>query len=105
LAIAWRGKKSDNCEGRIHEMGFGLSLLLVTAGAILAWAVNVEARGVDLDLIGVILLVIGAIGLALSVVFWTTWGGFGTRRERYVERDVVADPPVERYREERVSRY
>jgi hypothetical protein len=33
-------------------------------------------------------MVIGGIGLLLSLVFWSSWGGFNTsRRETYVERD------------------
>jgi hypothetical protein len=37
--------------------------------------------------IGWILLIVGGIGILLSLVFWSTWGGVGGRRER--ERVVV----------------
>jgi hypothetical protein len=60
-------------------MGISLSILLVAAGAILTWAVSVEVSGVDLTAVGVILMVVGIIGLLLSLVFWSTWGGFGAR--------------------------
>ena len=40
-------------------MGMGVSLVLIAAGAILAWAVSAEASGVDLQTVGVILLVWG----------------------------------------------
>ncbi len=72
-------------------MGIGVSLLLVAAGAILAWAVDAEASGVDLQTVGVILLIVGIVGVILSLVFWSSWGGFGTyRRETVVrDRDVV----------------
>jgi len=62
-------------------MGISLSILLVAAGAILTWAVSVEVSGVDLTAVGVILMVVGIIGLLLSLVFWSSWGGFGTARD------------------------
>ena len=62
-------------------MGIGVSLLLIAAGAILTWAVSAEASGIDLNTVGVILMVVGGIGLVLSLVFWSSWGGFGTHRK------------------------
>ena len=58
-------------------MGIGVSLVLVAAGAILTWAVNATVSGLSIHTIGVILMVVGAIGLVLSMVFWSSWGGFG----------------------------
>ena len=57
-------------------MGIGVSIFLIAVGAVLAFAVNVTTQGVDLHTIGVILLVVGAIGALLSMVFWSSWGGF-----------------------------
>jgi hypothetical protein len=74
-------------------MGIGVSLILIAAGAILTWAVNATVSGVDINTIGVILMVVGAIGLVLSLMFWSTWGGVGgtsRRRATYVEDG----PPV-----------
>jgi hypothetical protein len=68
-------------------MGIGVSLILVAAGAILAWAVNVSTSAANLHLIGVILLVVGAVGCLLSLIFWSSWGGFGGRREETVVHD------------------
>jgi hypothetical protein len=82
-------------------MGFGASLVLMAAGAILWWAVDVQTEGVNLNSVGVILFVIGAVGLALSLVFWSSWGGFGGWRRDVVDRDV----PVDHYRERTVDRY
>jgi len=67
-------------------MGLGASLFLIAGGAILVWGVNREVAGLDVDAIGVILMVIGIIGAVLSLIFWSSWGGFGgTRRREYVE--------------------
>ena len=77
-------------------MTLGVSLLLVAAGAILIWGVTGEASGIDVDAIGVILIVVGIIGFILSLVFWDRWGaglpGGGARRVRVVE----GAGPVER---------
>ncbi len=62
-------------------MGVGVSLLLIAAGAVLTWAVSAETSGIDLNTVGVILMVVGAVGLVLSLVFWSSWGGFGTHRK------------------------
>ncbi len=58
-------------------MGIGASLLLIALGAILIWAVEVTVSGLELTTIGWILLIIGAIGFLMSLVFWSTWGGPG----------------------------
>ncbi len=56
-------------------MGIGLSVFLMALGGILAWGVNVEnAEGFDINTIGIILMVVGAIGLAVTLAI------FGGRR-------------------------
>ncbi len=62
-------------------MGIGVSMLLAAAGAILLWAVDAEVSGVDISTVGVILLVVGIAGALLSLVFWSSWGGFGGRSD------------------------
>ena len=63
-------------------------MFLLAVGAILAWAVEVDAEGVNLDAVGVILMVVGALGLLLSMLFWSSFAPFGTNRE---ERTVIRD--------------
>lgn len=66
-------------------MGISTSLILIALGAILIWAVEATVAGVSLTAIGWILLIVGIVGVLLSLVFWSTWGGFGGRdRERVV---------------------
>jgi len=65
-------------------MGVGVSLVLIAVGAILTWGVTAEAEGLDVNAIGVILLIVGLLGLVLSMIFWSSWGGFH-RRAAYVE--------------------
>jgi hypothetical protein len=51
-------------------MGISVSLLLIAGGLILLLATA-------LNTIGWILLIVGAIGILLSLIFWSAWGGFG----------------------------
>ena len=51
-------------------MGISVSLILIAVGAILLFVTGFSA-------IGWILLIVGAIGILLSLVFWSAWGGFG----------------------------
>jgi len=75
-------------------MGLGVSILLIAAGAILAWAVNANVSGVDIQTVGWILLVVGIVGAVLSMIFWSSWAGPGYWSRRrggaYVEE---APPP------------
>ena len=69
-------------------MGVGVGTLLVAVGAILAFAVNssnVNTNGiVNLHTVGIILLVVGALGILLSIAFWSSWGGRGIARQQRV---------------------
>ena len=76
-------------------MGMSVSLILVAVGAILTWAVTTEVSGIDINTVGVILMVVGIAGGLISLVFWSSWGGFGggyardtvvRDRDRIIER-------------------
>ena len=62
-------------------MGISLSILLIAVGAVLAWAVSAEASGIDIQVAGVILVIVGILGFVASLVFWSSWGGFGGARD------------------------
>jgi Domain of unknown function (DUF6458) len=75
----------------------GISLFFLAVGAILTFAVNTTVRGVDLDTIGVILMVIGLLGMLFSLVLWDSWTPRPYRRDDDVvvgRRDVVIDDEV-----------
>ena len=89
-------------------MGISVSILLIAVGAILTWGVTAEAEGLDVNAIGVILMIVGILGLVISMLFWSSWGGFRrratyvesgparptvARRETVVEEDVPPGPP------------
>lgn len=71
-------------------MGIGLGLFLVAIGAILAWAVDADVSGVDITAVGYILLIVGAVAILLSLVFWSSWAGPGYYTRRRTYRD---EPP------------
>ena len=63
-------------------MSTGLSLLLMAAGAILAFAVDYEVSGVEIQTIGLILLVVGVVGLVFSLLFLASFAPFGAHEDR-----------------------
>lgn len=62
-------------------MGIGISIFLIALGAILTFALNVQFWFVDLDIVGWVLMIVGAIGLIFTTLIW------GPRRRTIVERD------------------
>jgi hypothetical protein len=70
-------------------VGIGVSIFLIAIGAILAFAVSASVSGVDVQAVGWILLIVGLIGLVLSMIFWSSWGGpayWSSRRRTYVDQ-------------------
>ena len=67
-------------------MGIGTSIFLIAVGAVLKFAVTTSISGIELATVGVILMVVGVIGLLISL-FLMTQNRDVTRRERVVERD------------------
>jgi Domain of unknown function (DUF6458) len=69
-------------------MGLGIGIFLSAVGAILAFAVSKTVSGVNIHAIGWILLIIGIVGIVLSMIFWSSWAGpgyWGRRRTTYVD--------------------
>lgn len=51
-------------------MGIGTSIVVFAVGAVLRFAVSVSTSGFNIHTIGVILMIVGAVGLLVSMVFW-----------------------------------
>lgn len=60
----------------------GLSLFMIAVGAILAWAVTGTVTGLDIKVVGAVLMIVGFIGLALSLLFWASFAPFARRGDR-----------------------
>jgi len=50
-------------------VSLGASLFLIAVGAILHFAVTATLAGIDIQVVGTILMIVGAIGFAISMWF------------------------------------
>jgi Domain of unknown function (DUF6458) len=66
-------------------MGIGVSIFLLAVGAILTFAVNASASGFNLDTVGIILMLAGALGLLLTLVFWSSFSPWSRRRRQVID--------------------
>jgi hypothetical protein len=73
----------------------GTSIFLIAVGAVLRYAVTASASGINIHTVGLILIIVGIVGLVLSVFWVLAWSP--RRRganERIVERDPYREPPL-----------
>jgi len=66
-------------------MGIGTGLFLIAVGAILYFAVDADISGLEIQTIGLILMIVGVIGLVISLFL------FSNARRGTTERTVVRD--------------
>ena len=71
-------------------MGIGAAVFLIAVGAILTFALETEVSGIDVDTVGIILMVVGAVGLVATFML------FGSGRRRVVTEELVETDPVRR---------
>ena len=74
-------------------MTIGTSLFLIALGAVLKFAVTASVSGISIATIGLILMIVGVVGLLLSLLYLNVWRdrrrGDVVVRDRYVDRDPV----------------
>jgi hypothetical protein len=79
-------------------MTIGTSIVLIAVGAILKYAVTAHVSGIDLQTVGTILMIVGILGLILSLIYTFAWSsGARRRRDTADYRDVPPPPPRDRY--------
>jgi Domain of unknown function (DUF6458) len=66
-------------------VGIGTSLFLIAVGAILYFAVNASISGLSIATVGLILMIVGVVGLLISLFF------LSSARRGPAERTVVRD--------------
>ncbi|OMQ16792.1 hypothetical protein A7K94_0200250 [Modestobacter sp. VKM Ac-2676] len=71
-------------------MRLGTSIFLLALGAVLTFAVTAQISGVDLDVVGWILMAVGALGIVVELAVWAP------RRRRVVRTDGYEGGPVRR---------
>jgi hypothetical protein len=62
-------------------MYIGTSIFLIAIGAICAYAVTADVAGIDIQTAGVILMVVGAVGLVVSLITTAVWSDRRRRDE------------------------
>jgi Domain of unknown function (DUF6458) len=75
-------------------MYIGTSIFLIALGAVLRYAVTATVEGFDLATAGLILMIVGAIGLIISLFFMTAWSDRRRRGDAVVEERRYRDEPV-----------
>jgi hypothetical protein len=73
-------------------MALGTSLFLIAVGAILRYAVSDSVPGIDLPVIGLILIIVGIVGMLISLFTMTLWDRDRRRGGEVVEERRVRDP-------------
>jgi hypothetical protein len=72
-------------------MRLGTAIVLLALGAILTFALRVDLNGIDLQVVGWILMIVGALGIVLELAVW------GPRsRRRVTQTDYDAPPGTRR---------
>ena len=61
----------------MNNGSIGLSLALIAIGAVLTWAVDATVSGLDIKAVGAIVMVVGLVGLAFTLLFWSSFAPFG----------------------------
>jgi hypothetical protein len=68
-------------------MGIGTSIFLIAVGAILYFAVETSVSGIDIATVGLILMIVGIIGLVISLFWMTVWADRRRDRDATVVRE------------------
>ena len=84
-------------------MRIGVGIFLMVLGAILAFAVENDVPGINVNTLGVILLLVGLVTVVYSLLFWSTVTPWGRRRINARRRMVGLEPPVELEDERRLD--
>ena len=79
-------------------MSLGASIFLLVVGAILRFAITADTEGFNIHTVGIILIAAGALGVVLSLLFWSSFSPYrrGTSvvdgdtvvEERHIRRDL-----------------
>ena len=74
-------------------MTIGTSIVLIAIGAILKWAVTAHVNGVNIQTAGTVLLIVGIVGLVLSVLYTFWWSRSRTRQVRAYDAPAYRGDP------------
>ena len=80
-------------------MGVVTSIVVFAIGAILRFATTVHSSSFNVHTVGIILMAVGVVGLLASLIFWASWGGFGSWRQNRTIHQQPTGTIVEERRE------
>jgi hypothetical protein len=76
-------------------VSIGVGIFLMVLGAIMAFAMEATTPGINVNALGIILLLIGLVVVLYSLLFWNNLSPWGRRRIVVRRRTVVEERPVE----------
>jgi len=74
-------------------MSIGASIFLIAVGAIVRYAFTFNIEGIDREALGLILMIAGAVGLAMSILYQLMWSNDRRKQEAYYEQQQHQQPP------------
>lgn len=83
--------------GMLPRVTIGTSIVLIAIGAVLRYAVTGEVDWIDIQTVGTILLLVGILGLILSLIYTFAWSPAARRRREVEYYDDRPPPPTRRY--------
>ena len=91
-----RSRLADWWRGYAHRVTIGTSIVLIAIGAILKYAVTADLDAIDIQTVGVILMLVGILGLILSLLYTFMWSPQAQAKARRSEQDQY-EQPTRRY--------
>ena len=73
-------------------MTIATAIFLIAAGAVLRYALNVDSDVIDIQTVGLILMIAGGAGLAISLLYELVRSGGSTKKDEYPQRSGYDDP-------------
>ena len=77
-------------------MTIATAMFLIAAGAIMRYAIEVETDVINLQTVGLILMICGGAGLALSLLYELVQSGGGKQKDEYPQQRSSYDDPTRR---------
>lgn len=90
-----RRRSCDRARGYAQRVTIGTSIVLIAVGAILKYAVTAEVEAIDIQTVGVILMLVGILGLILSLLYTFMWSPQAQARRG--EPDPRDEQPTRRF--------
>jgi hypothetical protein len=92
-----RSGLADRTRGYAQQVTIGTSIVLIAVGAILKYAVTAEVDFIDIQTCGVILMLVGILGLILSLLYTFMWSPQAQAKAARRNDDPYDQQPTRRY--------